>query len=202
MNDNILITGKRGFIGRWVAGGRPFLGCIQNIADLMRETADITGIVHLAAKSNNKVCEANPKRSIETNLVGLCNVLETALHKDIWVLFISTYQVKEKNLYGISKLMGEELCKVYKDLGVRVNILRLPIVYGPKDKPSKVVTKIINEIKEGKEPVINTDDSLYFAYVEDVAHMIESEVAVLEGYPEKFYNLRDLVDGIRECLNE
>jgi nucleoside-diphosphate-sugar epimerase len=102
----------------------------------------------------------------------------------------------------LTKLAGEELCRAYSEKGVRVKILRLPIVYGPGDKQDKVVTKIINELRSGMKPKINTNQKFYFAYVEDVAKIIESEVEVLQGKFGKKYSLHELAAGIKKCLKE
>jgi nucleoside-diphosphate-sugar epimerase len=197
----ILVTGKSGFIGKRVKG-KSFKGNILSYRDLLRSTTGIEGIVHLAAKSNLRRCEENPKECIDTNLTGFANVLDVALKRDLWVIFISTFQVTELNLYGLTKLAGEELCRVYQKKGLRVKILRLPIVYGPSDKSDKIVTKFISEIRQGFEPSIDTEKKFHFAYVDDVANIIESEVNILQCNLGKKYSLTDLANGIRKCLNE
>jgi nucleoside-diphosphate-sugar epimerase len=200
MKDNILVTGKHGFIGRAIKNGKPFEGGVLDYVALWKQTIDIEGIVHLAAKSNKRICEDEPRQCVNVNLMGLCNILDIALSRKIWVLFISTFQVKEKNLYGLSKLVGEELCRLYQKKGLKIKIIRLPIVYGPGDRTDKVVTKMINELKLGKKTKIETKDKFCFTYIKDVAKIIESEVSVLQnGFGEK-YSLYQLRDGIKECL--
>jgi len=196
----ILITGKHGFIGKRLSMGKKFTGRLENYQAVMKATYKMEGIIHLAAVSNKRLCEANPEKCIHSNLLGVYNVLEVALQRKIWVLFISSFAVREKSFYGLTKLMGEELCRVYQRKGLKVKVLRLPIVYGPGDKSDKVVTKIINELKQGIEPTINTSDDFYFAYVDDVARVIENEVEVLKGGIGTQCNLHTLTEGIKECL--
>lgn len=202
MKDNILVTGSSGFIGSMITGGKAYKGKIEDYYSLFIEADGVHGIVHLAAKSNNRLCEKEPEKGISSNLIGLCNVLEVALKKDIWVLFISSYQVRDKTFYGLSKLMGEEICRIYHQKGVKVKITRLPIVYGPGDKPDKIVNRLITELKSGSEPIIGTNRKFSFAYVDDIARAIENEVEVLEGGYGKKYSLVELVDGIKKCLKE
>jgi nucleoside-diphosphate-sugar epimerase len=78
----------------------------------------------------------------------------------------------------------------------------LPIVYGAGQGKEKIVAKIIEKVKAGQEPDIETDGKFFFAYVEDVVAMIESEVSVLKGNGQVAYTIRDLASGIRKCLKE
>ena len=199
MKKDILVTGKRGFIGKRIAGGKSFKGRITRHG-LFEQSKDIKCIIHLAAKSNKRICASDPKKCIESNLIALCDVLEVSLKKKISVLFISTFQIRERNIYGLSKLMGEELCRLYKSKGLNVNILRLPIVYGPNDKSDKIVTRIINALKSGGKIKIKTKKKFYFAYVDDVAAIIENGVDMLLDYPRMKYSLTELTDGIKKCL--
>ena len=196
----VLITGQTGFIGSRLKGKR-FTGRTTNYSQLWKESEGVEGIVHLAAKSNKRICDADPKACVESNLLGLCNVLEVAFKKNLWVIFTSTFRIREQSLYGLTKLVGEELCRLYQQKGVRVKILRLPVVYGPGDKLDKAVTKFINLIKAGCEPNIDTNDKFYFSYVNDIAKLIENEVAVFQGRLGKKYSLTELSNGIKECLN-
>jgi len=198
---NVLITGGTGFIGSTLKFGKNYTGRLTDIDTLAVETTNCKGIVHLAAISNKRLCEAYPDKCISTNLLGLCNVLELALQRRMWVLFVSTFQVKDRNLYGLTKLLGEELCRLYQSKGLKVKILRLPIVYGPHDKTDKVVTKITNEVQQGIETKIVTNDKFYFLYVSDAAKLIENEVRVICGKSKKKYTLTDLVTGLKRTLN-
>ena len=202
MKDNILITGSHGFIGSRIKGGKKLVGDISTYLVVKIQARYVKGIVHLAAKSNNRMCEDNERETVLSNLLGLCNVLEVALAEKIWVLFISTHQVGDSTFYGLSKLMGEELCRLFQKRGLKVSILRLPIVYGENDKQDKIVTKFINQLKQGIEPKIETDNPFYFAYVDDVIKVIEDEVHVLTWgrITGKQYLLTELSDGIKKCL--
>lgn len=201
MNKNILVTGGYGFIGSALHGGLRYPGDVCNAGELFSACRNVEGIVHLAAVSDKRRFEDDPYRGVQVNLIGLCNVLEAALRYDLWVLFISTYQNTERHLYGLSKLMGEEICVAYQKLGVRIRILRLPIVYGPGSRPDKVVTKIMNELRAGKEPKITTDEKFYFAYVKDVAKIIEGKIPVSKDIGRQ-HTLPELKETIKKCLVE
>jgi nucleoside-diphosphate-sugar epimerase len=200
--DNILITGKEGFIGKTLQFGKAFKGDLNDSKALLAQTRKIKGVVHLAAISSTLECEKTPRACIQSNLLGLINILEVALKRDIWVLFISTFQIKDRNLYGLTKLVGEELCRLYQRKGLRVKILRLPIVYGANDRPTKIVTKFIGLLKNGVTPAIDTNNKFYFLYVTDAAKVIEQEVNILEGKYGKKYSLYTLCEGIKAILKE
>lgn len=200
MNENILITGHEGFIGRNIPWGKSYSYPTLDIPFLDVETDEVEGIIHLASVSNKRLCEEYISKTIHSNIEGVNNVLEVAFRKKLWVLFISTYQITEQNLYGLSKLVGEEMCRIYHKKGLNVKILRLPIVYGMEDREDKIVTKFINQIRKGREPEVFTDEKFYFSYVEDVVRLIESEVNIINGGQGKKYSLHDLKKGIQECL--
>ena len=202
MNTDILVTGANGFIGSHLAIGKPFMGRVENLEQIEAQIKGMKGIVHLAAKSDWRAVEGEPLQALLANLVGLVNVLDCALMNNVWVLFISTFQVRDRTVYGLSKLMGEELCRLYQKMGLHIKILRLPVVYGPGSRDAKIVARFIKELQSGENPKIKTDDKFYFAYVDDVAKMIENEVELMNFRPGKKIKLTTLAKGIKKCLSE
>jgi len=154
----------------------------------------------LAAVSCNKDCEKNPLKCFFSNVLGTLNLLAHIDGKKIWFLYVSTFQVKEPNFYGLTKLMGEELCRLYSDK-IKIKILRLPVVYGENDRAYKLVSRIIDKLKKGEEVIVVSDKKLAFAYVEDVARMIESEVEVIDGGKAGTkLRITELIEAIKKCL--
>lgn len=202
MSPDILLTGSTGFIGSKIQGARPFVGDYSQFRSLYDQMEGCRGVVHMAAVSNRQECEADPKACFQANLIMLTDILEAALRRRIWFLYISTLYLKDRNLYSLSKLMGEELCNLYRAKGLNVNILRLPVVYGPGDRDFKLVTRAINEYRSGRAPKYrNMKRGLYFAYVDDVARHIENIMNVMSFKPPKAYTLTDLDEGIKRCLH-
>ena len=202
MKNDILITGANGFIGSRIKGGRKYYGDILSIGDMLNATKGMKGIIHLAARSNKRKCDNDPSACIASNVVGLLNILNVATVKGMWVLFVSTHQVTENHLYGLSKLMGEELCRLFNARGLRVYILRLPIVYGKGESEDKVVSRTIAKMKRGIVPKAESNGMFHFFYVDDVINMIEKEVAFIGDISKvKKYSFRDLTDGIKEMLH-
>lgn len=197
MKGSVLITGADGFVGRSLKGGKHFRGDITNRFDF--NLRGVKGIVHLAAKASPRRCEADPEGCLRSNLFGLLNVLQLALEHKIWVLFISSFQVRERNLYGLSKLMGEELCRIYKRRGLKVRIIRLPIIFGPNDPAT---AKYVNRILRGENPKLRGKRRFHMLFIRDAMRFIEGEVDILErGVFGKKVTLTEFKTAVEACLN-
>lgn len=164
---------------------------VRDFTALQSRITDIGGIVHLAAVSRVKTAHENPLECVTTNIGGLINVLESVrlLHSDYkspWVIFGSSREVygepsilpvvetsprKAINVYGVSKLSGEELCKVYaENYGIKTRILRFSNVYtGVNDHLDRVIPKFILNAFNNEDLVINGfgEEIFDFTYITD-----------------------------------
>jgi len=160
--------------------------------------------VHLAAVSRVKIAHENPLECINTNIGGIINVLESVrlIHSDNnfpWVIFGSSREVygesailpvnesstrKAINVYGVSKLSGEELCKVYSEnYGLKVRVLRFSNVYtGKNDHLDRVIPKFILQAFNGEDLIINgTGEEIFdFTYIKDTIQGIWGCVQEIE----------------------
>ncbi|MHA1305231.1 MAG: hypothetical protein ACTSPI_16145, partial [Candidatus Heimdallarchaeaceae archaeon] len=76
-----------------------------------------------------------------------------------------------------------------------------PVVYGENDRAYKLVTRIIDKLKRGEEVIVESDKKFPFAYVEDVARMIENEVEVIDGGKAGTeLRITELIEAIKKCL--
>ncbi len=164
---------------------------VRDFPALQSKVLGINGIVHLAAVSRVKIAHENPLECVNTNIGGIINVLESArlIHADNifpWVIFGSSREVygesailpvnesstrKAINVYGVSKLSGEELCKVYSDnYGVKVRVLRFSNVYtGKNDHLDRVIPKFILQAFNEEDLIINGtgEETFDFTYIDD-----------------------------------
>ncbi len=108
------------------------------------EKADL--IYHLAAQVVVPYSMENPLIDFETNAKGTVHVLEKARKDDAKLVFASsaavygnptvfptpeTYGFHPFSCYGLSKVVGEEYCEMYRDqYGLDVTIMRFANVYG------------------------------------------------------------------------
>jgi nucleoside-diphosphate-sugar epimerase len=78
------------------------------------------------------------------------------------------------NIYGQLKLLGEGIVKQFHN---NWTIVRPSAVYGPRDKPNRVVNLFINKIRKGEQITLQGADNLFdFTYVDDIVHGLERVV--------------------------
>jgi UDP-N-acetylglucosamine 4,6-dehydratase/5-epimerase len=90
---------------------RLLLGDIRDRERLQRAIAGVDLVFHAAALKHVGIGEYNPFEIVQTNLVGLQNVIAAALASDVerFVFTSSDKAVNPMNALGASKLMGERL---------------------------------------------------------------------------------------------
>lgn len=161
----------------------------RDFANLKEKIKGVDGIVHLAAVSRVVLAYQNPLECINTNIGGVINVLEAirqASGKQPWIIFGSSREVfgesrplpvteetpcHPMNVYGIAKISGEELCKIFaKDYGLKTRVLRFSNVYtGPNDQLDRVIPKFILQAAKNEDLVINGtgQETFDFTYIDD-----------------------------------
>lgn len=166
-------------------------------------------VFHLAAEARIQPAIENPTLAVRTNVLGTCNVLQAArTHGVKRVVYSSTssaYGVVNDpplvetmntdclNPYSVSKVSGEDLCKMYYDLfGLETITFRYFNVYGER-QPTKgqyapVIGLFQRQVSDG-EPMKVVGDGLQtrdYTHVSDVvsanilAAFTENESAIGE----------------------
>jgi UDP-glucose 4-epimerase len=207
-NKTVLVTGGKGFLGKRLYPLLTEKGYQVNYFDIV-DGLDITNaeqvdeyvknnevIIHLAAVADLNYAREHPKETMDNNILGTINILESCRKYNKKLIFASTccsygnpdtHPVDENTfpkpteIYAHSKLAGEHLVLGYsKHFNVDFNILRLATFYGPEMRPALspyiFLSKVIKE-----EPIeIHGDgrQTRTFTYVDDIASGI---VAALEA---------------------
>ncbi|MEW5794821.1 MAG: NAD-dependent epimerase/dehydratase family protein [Candidatus Zixiibacteriota bacterium] len=148
---------------------------ILNLQALSQAATGTNLIYHLAAISSVPLSVDNPTETFQVNLIGTSNVLEAARRSGIKrVVFISsasvygadapvpfreTLPLEGSSPYATSKLIGEQLCNLYRRLyGLETVALRLFSVYGPRQNPrsqyANVIPAFSTRLLRGEAPVI------------------------------------------------
>jgi UDP-glucose 4-epimerase len=156
----VLVTGGNGFIGSYVLkaliakGHEPtsfdhcserqyevdvprFLGDVRDATTVTEAMAHADGFIHLAGILGTQECIANPRPSIETNILGGLNVLEAAARYEIPGVCIGVGNWWMDNTYAITKSTVLRFVAMYnQERGAHINIVRCVNAYGPGQKVS------------------------------------------------------------------
>jgi len=103
---------------------------------------------HLAAMVSRVACEASPSITIQTNVAGTSNVMQLCISHNVRMIHFSTSEVygdigglhsedrelHPNNIYGLSKLMGEQLVRYGITCGLEAIIVRPFMLYREGEK--------------------------------------------------------------------
>jgi nucleoside-diphosphate-sugar epimerase len=140
----------------------------QDQCDSVLSDCDI--VIHLAALVGVEKTENNLIDTLDFNIIGTKNILESCVKNSVKKIIFSSsseaYGEPQKvpinendpltpiTTYGLSKLVGEEYVKSYsKQTGLNYTIVRFFNVYGPYQSPDFVITRFIN-LALTNEPIL------------------------------------------------
>ncbi len=163
--DN-LSFGNREFID--VPGNKFFLADIRDVKKVEEVFLSIKPeiVIHLAAIHFIPYCNEHPFEAADTNIRGTLNVLNackglpglkkfffasTAAVYPIYDEAIKeTHKVSPLDIYGLSKLTGEFLCKEFwHETGKDTIICRFFNAFGPNETNPHLIPKIEKQVREG-----------------------------------------------------
>jgi FlaA1/EpsC-like NDP-sugar epimerase len=89
----------------------PYLGDVRDEQKLLNVTRGVDLIFHLAALKHVSLAEYNPSDAVQTNILGVKNVVQAAQSNNVSrVIFASSDKaVNPTNVMGTTKLMGERI---------------------------------------------------------------------------------------------
>jgi nucleoside-diphosphate-sugar epimerase len=171
-------------------------GDVRDRERVNNAVAGCSGIVHLAAVSRAIDGEKDPDNCRSTNMGGVRHVIEAAAasHLRPWLVFASSREVYGEaatlpvtedapfaalNIYGHTKVAGEQMMDDARARGARTAILRLSNVYGsPSDHGDRVVPAFARGAMDGGELRVDGADHLFdFTYLPDA---IEGILAAID----------------------
>ncbi len=198
---NIHITGAKGGIGSALSSVLEQSGCnivltkdpdlrIQNDAYYQQfdNPEEIDLIYHLAAVSFVPDSWDNPSHFMDVNIMGTTKVLEFCREHNIRLVYVSSYAygvpqylpidenhpVSAANPYGLSKLMGENLCSFYgKYYDLEYTIVRPFNVYGTLKNTKLLIPEIIAQIEKGEGiKVKDLSPKRDYVYIDDLIELL------------------------------
>ena len=165
------------------------------------EGSDI--VIHLAAAVGVKLTEENPLHTLNVNIQGTHNVLESCKKNNVKkIIFASSSEIygeathipiKETDPpmpitnYGVSKITSEEYVKAYATTSsMKYSILRFFNAYGPGQSSSFVMSEFISKAIENKTIAIhgNGEQLRAFCHVSDIVNGIN--LCLVNGHNEIF----------------
>jgi UDP-glucuronate 4-epimerase len=164
------------------------------------DTIEIDGIVHLGAQAGVRYSLENPSAYVQSNLVGHCNMLELARHRQArHMVYASSSSVYGSNkglpfrvedrvdhplsLYAATKKADELLSESYASLyRLPLTGLRFFTVYGPWGRPDMAMWIFVKALYAGEPlPLFNRGEMRRdFTYIDDI---VRGVVACLDGPP-------------------
>lgn len=163
-----------------------FLLCdVRDRAALLRETRKVDVLFHAAAYKHVYICERSPLEAVQTNILGVQNVVQAAVDNGIerLVFTSSDKAVNPTNVMGTSKLMGERLvtaAAVHPDLTGAVFLsTRFGNVLGSR---GSVIPIFRDQIRKGGPITLSDPRMTRFIMSLDEAVQLVIESAVL-GQP-------------------
>lgn len=154
------------------------------------EHPDADVCVHLAAKVGRLFGEDDPMETVTDNVGMTALVAKECGHRNIRLVYASTSEIygdngsvecdedfgpftQPHNLYGITKLQGEQVCRHYApDL---LTILRFSMPYGPGLPAGRGRAAIINMLHQAlhRQPIpVHRDAERSWCYVTDTARAV------------------------------
>jgi UDP-glucose 4-epimerase len=145
------------------------------------------GVIHLAAIHFIPYCVAHPAEAVAVNLAGTQHLLDALLEAEPRrLVFASTADVYEPaeiaheethpvgpiNVYGATKLMGEQLVDFHRARQPELEtvVARLFNVYGPGETNPHVMPAIFEQLKSSRTLSLgNLSPRRDYIYVEDMA---------------------------------
>ncbi len=158
-------------------------------------------IIHLAGITGNIECEKNPKKTLETNVMGTYHILESIKDKKIKIIFASSREVygnsKQKvdetsslmpiNLNGFTKMISENLIKEFNlKYKIPYNILRFTNFYG-ENNDKRGISKMFKEALSGKKiTVFGGEQNIDLIHYDDAVSAI---VKTIDNNKNGVYNI-------------
>jgi len=183
------ITGESGFIGAHLKRNLqlnrehyeviPFQKeLLTNPSALEKWVSSCDVIVHLAALNRHTDPQVIYDDNVQLvkNLVAALENTKSKPH----ILFSSSTQEVNENLYGLSKKKGRELLEDWgKRWGAAVSGLVIPNVFGPFGKPfyNSFIATFCHQLATGGQPHIQSDGTVKLIYVQELTDVIISLIA-------------------------
>ena len=147
--------------------------------------ANIDYVFHTAAFKHVAICETSPNSALQTNIIGLQNVINSALeHKVKKFIFTSSDKaVNPTNVMGTTKLMGERLVTAANNITNSSHTIFASTRFGNVlGSNGSVVPIFYNQIKNNL-PLTLTHKKMsrFFMTIQDAADLVFQSALLAKG---------------------
>lgn len=164
---------------------RFFLADVRDGEKLSRKMKHINVVFHTAAFKHVILCERSPFEAVQTNILGVQNIIKAALENNVErVLFTSSDKaVNPTSVMGTSKLMGERLMTAansnYQGEGTSFTSTRFGNVLGSR---GSVIPIFREQIKRGG-PITLTDAKMtrFIMSIKEAVRLVIESVYIAFG---------------------
>jgi FlaA1/EpsC-like NDP-sugar epimerase len=164
---------------------RFLVGDVRDKDRLERAMQNIDVVVHAAAMKHVDVSEYNPFEAVKTNVVGLQNVVDTAIDTSVnrLVFTSSDKAVHPANTMGTTKLLGEKLVTAGNKYAGRSDLQLASVRFGNVIGTSQSVVPLFRRQIADGGPVTLTDDRMtrFFLTREQMADLVVGALRYTEG---------------------
>ena len=162
-----------------------YMGDIRNLDRLCSIMGGVDVVLHTAALKHVGMCEYSPMEAVQTNILGLNNVLKSASDAGVSkVIFMSSDKaVNPTNVLGTTKLMGERLVTAanlnQENGGTIFSSVRFGNVLGSN---GSVVPVFEEQIMEGG-PITLTDRRMtrFIMSVSQTVQLVQKSLEIAKG---------------------
>lgn len=164
---------------------RYLAGDIRDKDRLARALEDIDVVIHCAAMKHVDISEYNPFEAVKTNVIGLQNVVDTAIDSSTnRVIYTSSDKaVNPANTMGTTKLLGEKLVTAGNKHRGRRDICLASVRFGNVINSSQSVIPLFHrQIRDGG-PITLTDERMtrFFLSYDELAELVLSAAKRTNG---------------------
>lgn len=184
-------------------------------------------VVHLAAVHFIPYCNEHPFEAAEINILGTQNLLDFCGQYQVERLFFAStaavYPILDEpivetsplgplDIYGLSKLTGEVLCRQFGELNkTDVVICRFFNAFGPNETNPHLIPAIEDQLRNGAREIQlgNLEPKRDFIHTADMARAVVGLLMTDIKSGEVFnlgrgieYSVKEVVDAFEKCLGE
>lgn len=185
-------------------------------------------IVHLAAIHYIPYCNEHPYEAADTNIRGTMNILDSGSHeKSVKKFFFAStaavypisdvamtenHELRPLDIYGLTKLTGEQLCrKYYLETGVDTIVCRFFNAFGPNETNPHLIPEIEKQLRLRNRTIKlgNLTPKRDFIHTYDMASAVLKLLRLDNSGYDTFnlgrgieYSVTEIVEAFETHLNE